>query len=244
MGMESGVRRHRPVHGVSIGIVVLDTSFRRLPGDVGNASTFVYPVQYAIARGVTPQKIVRAEPENLLGPFLSAVDELVALGVDGITTTCGFAALYHRELVEHSPVPVASSSLLQVPFVQAMLPAGRKVGILTSNADALTDRHLEAVGCPSGLPTEGLLPGSIIHANNRSNAATIDQAAQEAEVVEAAIRLVASDPAIGAIVMECANFPPYAARVFEAAGLPVYDTVSMIDWFHAGLKPRRYSGAD
>jgi hypothetical protein len=35
--------------------------------------------------------------------------------------------------------------------------------------------------------------------------------------------------------------PPYAADLAEALGLPVYDIYSMICWFQAGLRPRRWA---
>ena len=62
----------------------------------------------------------------------------------------------------------------------------------------------------------------------------------EQDVVEAALRLVAGHPEVGAIVLECTNMPPYAAAVQAATGLPVYDIYSMITWFHAGLRPRDF----
>ena len=33
---------------------------------------------------------------------------------------------------------------------------------------------------------------------------------------------------------------PYSADVAEAAGLPVYDFVSFVNWFRSGLAPRRF----
>jgi hypothetical protein len=35
---------------------------------------------------------------------------------------------------------------------------------------------------------------------------------------------------------------PHAAALREALGLPVHDIDAMISWFHAGLRPRRFSG--
>jgi Asp/Glu/hydantoin racemase len=52
--------------------------------------------------------------------------------------------------------------------------------------------------------------------------------------------LVTRHPDVGAIVLECTNMPPYAAALRDALGLPVYDIYSMISWFHAGLRPRRF----
>ena len=33
---------------------------------------------------------------------------------------------------------------------------------------------------------------------------------------------------------------PYAAALQEAVGLPVYDIFTMVSWFRAGLRPRRF----
>jgi Asp/Glu/hydantoin racemase len=61
------------------------------------------------------------------------------------------------------------------------------------------------------------------------------------DVVDAGRDLVARNPDIGAIVLECTNMPPYAAALQAAVGLPVYDIYSMISWFHAGLRPRVFA---
>ena len=46
-------RQHRqpPVHGVPIGIMMLDTGFQRVRGDIGYAPSFRFPVQYVVVRG-------------------------------------------------------------------------------------------------------------------------------------------------------------------------------------------------
>ncbi len=57
----------------------------------------------------------------------------------------------------------------------------------------------------------------------------------EDDTVAAARRLVATHPDLGAIVLECANMPPYRAAVAEAIGLPVFDAASLVAWFHAAI---------
>jgi Asp/Glu/hydantoin racemase len=69
----------------------------------------------------------------------------------------------------------------------------------------------------------------------------MDIALAEQDVVGAGQDLVANNPDIGAIVLECTNMPPYAAALQAAVGIPVYDIYSMITWFHAGLRPRVFS---
>jgi hypothetical protein len=56
--------------------------------------------------------------------------------------------------------------------------------------------------------------------------------------------MLTDTPAIGAIVSECANLPPYSAAIRHSFGLPVYDIVSLVDWLYAGLRPRRFESAN
>jgi hypothetical protein len=235
-----GTFRHRPVHGVTIGILVLDTGFLRLPGDVANASTWRFPVQFAVVRGATPQKVIEEKCESVIDLFRTAIDDLVALGVDGITTTCGFLSALHPQLQAHSPVPIASSSLQQIPLVQSTLPKGKSVGILVSDKASLTDAHFTGVGAPIGLPIGELPADGIIRRNMKANALDPDFSQQESEVLDVAERLLNGNPHIGALVSECANFPPYSASLQRKFGLPVYDIVTLVEWFHAGLRPRAY----
>ena len=39
----------------------------------------------------------------------------------------------------------------------------------------------------------------------------------------------------GAIVLECANMPPYRAAVAAAARMPVFDAAQLVAWFRQGL---------
>jgi hypothetical protein len=233
--------RRKTFHGVTIGIVMVNTRFRRFPGDIGHAGTWSFPVQYRIVREATPAGMTALHQSSLLEPFLQAALELVDAGVDGITTTCGFLSIYQRELADACGVPVATSSLLQVPTVQRLIPSNRRVGILTYDGDALNGPYLEAVGISADTPVAGMPPGSEFV---RSIKAGDDGVAFEVlrdEVLDTAGRLLQSHPDIGALVLECTNLAPFTADLVDRFGLPVYDTVSMVNWFQAGLRPRRFT---
>ena len=233
--------RRKTVHGVTIGILMLDTGFQRLPGDIGFAPTWPFPVHYRIVTGATGERILSAGGGNTLELFLKATEELVTLGVDGIATSCGFLALFHQELVARCQVPVASSALLQVPFVHSMLPRGRRVGVLTADTAALTAAHFTAVGCPTDLPVVGMPLDGVFKDAFRNARTRVDPAAQEKEACAMARELVAMAPDLGAIVCECTNLAPHSAAIADAVGLPVFDVVTMVTWLHAGLRPRRYA---
>jgi hypothetical protein len=228
------------VADLGIGVLMLDTHFLRLPGDIGNARTWSVPVQFRVVRGASPRRVIEEADPTLLQPFIEAAQELVATGVRGITTSCGFLALFQQEMAAALPVPVATSSLLQAPLIERMLPAGQRVGILTYSPDALTPRHLAAVGVAADTPIGGLPAGSHFRAVYGNRGAEADKATLEAEVLTAALDLTRRHPEVGALLLECTNLPPHAAAIARATGLPVHDIVGFIEWFARSLAPPAY----
>ena len=116
------VRGGRAIYGESVGILVLDTKFPRIPGDIGNATTFDFPVRYKVVAGAKPQQIVTTpdRARALLPAFIEAARELEHDGVRAITTTCGFLTVVQDEIAEAVSVPVITSSLFLVPLLRRM----------------------------------------------------------------------------------------------------------------------------
>jgi len=232
----------KALYGAPLGILMLEARFPRIPGDMGNATTWPFPVLYRIVTGATPESVVLKGAAGLLPAFLEAAAELVHHGAEAITTNCGFLSLFQEELAAHVKVPVATSALLQVPWVQATLPPGKRVGVITVSAASLTPRHLEAAGVPLDTPFVGTEKGReffrVLILGEKDD---MDVAKAEQDILDAGKSLMTSNPDIGAIVLECTNMPPYAAALREALGVPVHDIYSMITWFHAGLRPRRFT---
>ena len=234
------VRGGKALYGAAVGILMLEARFPRIPGDMGNALTWPFPVHYRIVREATPDRAVRQGASGLLDAFVAAGRELVADGVDGITTNCGFLSLFQRDLQAALQVPVAASSLMQVPLVDRLLPPGKRAGILTISAGSLTGAHLAAAGCPADTPVMGTEGGREFTRAILVNEEALDVAAARADNVEAAQALLARNPEVGAIVLECTNMVPYAADIRAATGVPVYSIESFVTWFHSGLVPRRH----
>ncbi|MCV9936471.1 aspartate/glutamate racemase family protein [Boseaceae bacterium BT-24-1] len=231
----------KAVYGAPLGVLMLEARFPRILGDMGNAATWPFPVLYRVVSGASPERVVLKGAAGLLPDFIAAAQELVRLGAEAITTNCGFLSLFQRELAAAIGVPVATSSLMQVPWVQATLPPGKRVGLVTVSAATLTPQHLTAVGVPADTPVTGTENGrEFFRVLIKAEKEEMDIDLAEQDVVEAALRLVETHPEVGAIVLECTNMPPYAAAVQAATGLPVHDIYSMITWFHAGLRPRTF----
>jgi Asp/Glu/hydantoin racemase len=233
-------RGGKPLYGARLGILMLKARFPRIPGDMGNATTWPFPVLYRLVDDASPERVVRKRAEGLLDAFKRAAADLVAQGADGITTNCGFLSLFQRELAAHVEVPVATSSLMQFQAVQALLPPGKRVGILTIDSASLTRAHLAAADIPADTPVVGTEGGREFTRAILGDEETLDCAAAEADILDAGQALVARDPAVGAVLLECTNMAPYARALAQAIRRPVFDIYAFATWFHAGLSPRDF----
>ncbi|HZK90592.1 MAG TPA: aspartate/glutamate racemase family protein [Stellaceae bacterium] len=230
----------KALYGARVGILMLDARFPRIPGDMGNGTTWPFPVLYKVVPGATPDRVVRHKSQSLINAFLDAAAELVQLGADGITTTCGFLSLYQREIAAHVRVPVATSSLMQIPLVERLLPPGKRVGVLTVSAASLTPEHMVAAGADPATPVAGTDSGTEFTRCMVDDMPTLDAAAAERDIIAAGEALVAAHPATGAVVLECTNMVPYARALSDHLRLPVYSIYSFVTWFQAGLAPRDF----
>ncbi|MCG8615149.1 MAG: aspartate/glutamate racemase family protein, partial [Desulfobacterales bacterium] len=187
--------------------------------------------------------VYKGDPE-LLQPFIDAGWKLINEGVKAITGNCGFMVLYHDILAKEFSVPTFMSSLLQLPFISRMLRPGEKIGIVTANSDTLTPRHLEiatnGVDIPMAVTGMQNQPGfyDAIHAEK----GYLDFDQVEAEVVKVTGEMIEENPDIRAILFECTDLPPYAAAVYQAFGLPVYDFSTMINYVYSATVRTRFQG--
>lgn len=230
----------KSVYGASVGILMLEAKFPRIPGDMGNAATWPFPVRYKVVRGASPDLVVRRRAEGTLPAFIAAGRELVADGCDGITTNCGFLSLFQAELAEALGVPVATSSLMQAAAIQAVLPPGRRVGVLTISAESMSEEHLRRAGVPEGTPVAGVDPEGEFARVILGDQGRLDIEAARRDNVTAARRLADAHPEIGAILLECTNMCPYAADIASETGLPVFSIYNFVAWFQAALQPKRF----
>lgn len=233
-------RGGKALYGARLGILMLEARFPRIPGDMGNALTWPFPVLYKVVRGASPERVVKRRAEGLKDAFVAAARELVADGADGITTNCGFLSLFQRDIARAVGVPVAASSLMQAPFIERLLPRGRRAGVITVSRRSLTPAHLRAAGCRADTPVVGTEGGEELTRVLLKDELTLDAAAAERDMLKAGETLVRRHPEVGAVVLECTNMIPYARALQARLGLPVYDMYAFCCWFHAGLAPRDF----
>lgn len=237
------VRGTTNLYGYTIGILVVEGHVPRLPGALGNATTFPFPVLHRVVPGASGERVVREADRAPLGPWLDGARELEAAGVRAITTSCGFTALFQRQLTEAVEVPVFASSLLLAPLIARMYRPGRRVGIITADARYLTPRHLEAAGADPGTAVVAGLEGcpefeGVVFQDRPD----LDVDRLQAEVVEVATGLVARHPEVRALLLECSLLPPFAHAVQAATRLPVFDFTTLVTMVHSSLVRRPFEG--
>src|SRR5581483_8677635 len=196
-------RGGKALYGAPLGILMLEARFPRIPGDMGNGTTWPFPVLYHVVRGATPERVVLHGAAGLLPDFIDAARELVRLGAEAITTNCGFLSLFQKPIAAAVGVPVATSALMQVPWVQATLPPGKRVGLVTVSGSTLTPAHLEGVGVPGDTRLAGTENGKeFFRVLIKAEKDDLDVDLAERDVVDAGKALVAAHPDVGAIVLE------------------------------------------
>ena len=220
----------------ALGILQLANTPMMLVGCLGNPATFDFPVRYRRVTGAWVDNVVAGDP-GIEDAFVAAARELEQDGVAAITTTCGFALRHQRAMAAAVGVPVAASSLLLLPSLLAAAPPGRKIGVLTFDS-----RHFSAELLPLAGVSE---PGRIVLAGiedtrswERMSRPEVEMTGEilERDVLAAVDRLVAGEPALAALLFECAGFGPVSATARRRTGLPVLDAVETARLLMAGVR--------
>ena len=209
------------------GLMQLET----MAGNSTNPASYPFPVKLVEVPGANTDTVILHPSQKLLEDMIALSRKLVAEeGIRAITTSCGFNAIFQKALAEAVDVPVFSSSLLQVPFVQQLVGQNRAVGVLTASKSSLTREHMRACGITKemnvvvmGLENAPEWSKIFTRPDTPFNMETVSQ-----EILDVARDGVRQHPEIAAIVLECTDLPPYAARIRRELNLPVFDFNSMM----------------
>ena len=136
------------VAGGAIGVLCHEKIwFPTLPGNVMNAWTYNFPVQFQFLREVDNKMIFVGE-KAAYERILEGCKELRKYGVRAVTGACGFFGHYQKRLAAKLDIPVALSSLVQLPWIAATLKPDEKIAVLTANEESCTPDLLRACSVP------------------------------------------------------------------------------------------------
>lgn len=237
-----------PIYGNNIGILMLDLKSPLLPGNVGNALSYDFPVRYKVMKGMPADWWCdeQGPDEERCKLFIKYAKELEEEGVKAITTGCGYFAIYQEAAAKELSIPMFASPLLMAPMVSRMLPENRKrLGIICSGQTHLSQGDfLEKVGVDRSkilVAIDGMEDAQEFHNLYVTEEKTVaDYDLIEKEVLEVAERMIAKYPDIGAFVFECSDLPPFSHAVARKTGRPVFDFIRMIELLQHSIAPRRY----
>ncbi len=218
-----------------LGILMLDTRFPRIPGDVGNPLSYPFPILKKIVPGATVAKVLFGDAADLLDQFVAAARELEQQGAIALTSSCGFLSPLQKPIADAVRVPVFLSSLSQVPLAHT-LTQGR-IGILTANTANVTQVVLTSAGIapPIKIALAGLENSDAFRSAILSDGTQLDKEQIEKDVVALASDLLARHRDLSAFVFECHNLPPYTRAVQAATRKPVFDIVSFANWVYRAI---------
>jgi hypothetical protein len=239
----------RYVYGPTVGILQLPANIPMLPGDMGNPTTFDFPVLYELIEEIDPFWVLAVEPHPVvMKKLIAACKRLTIQGVTTIIGNCGFFANYQPEVAKSLDpgVQFFNGSLMQVPMLLTSVGSDKKVGVLTANAELL----IPSPALKNSGVSEDDMSRVVIVGNEKGKemnkitgeTGSFSPKALEKELVDLAVEMVKQHPDIGAVVLECTEFPPYAHAIQDAIRLNVWDFVTMTNFMHAGAMRKPFTG--
>lgn len=233
------------IAGYPIGIIYIDdVYYPMLPGNIVNGYTFDFPVRLKAVTGLDIPNLFSAGDE-VFYQIMKACEELKREGVRAISSACGFFGNYQDRVATAMDIPVAISSLVQLPWVASLLKPGQSIGVLTADKAALTNKLLKACSISDEMQKR-LIIKDLRHEQEFScileGRGEFDNGIVEQEVVGKALEIISEKPDTGAILLECSDMPPYAYAVQAATQLPVFDFSTLIKWLHSAVCQTPYQG--
>jgi len=231
-------------YGMTIGILQSNGRIPMAPGDIGNASTFNFPVVYRVVEEVTFERLIEQSDPALAQPMIREARYLQQYGVSAIMGDCGHMLRFQEEVAEAVDVPVFLSGWLQLPFIEGILPSKKIIGVLMANSCFFRRDHLKYAGVNTNisLVIAGMQEKPAFRSAFINEEGELDTDAVEDEIVSVAKNLCQEHPNIGAIFLECSDMPPYAYAIQEALHLPVFDFVTIINYVYSSLARTRLHG--
>lgn len=196
---------------------------------------------HAEVEGVGFDALLNIDP-GCLEPIVAAAQGLQAKGVRFIATSCGLYAPFQKEIADRLSVPFLSSPLQLVVFLRSFLPSDRKLGLITGHSGLLTDDHLRASGFSlDQVAVQGMQDYPEFRRVVLEGSLEVNVQPFREDVIRAAESLKKRDQSLALVVLECSNLIPFRQEIQQILQLPVYDMVSLVNFFAAGYEQLGFS---
>ena len=238
--------------GMGLGIMVLDMHYPGFPGDIRNPSSYPFPIQYEIIDGLdlNPLRYLDHE-EKFLPLMIAAAKKLEKLGCRAIAAEGSYFGNYQKDIADAVNIPVFTSSLLQLPFIQPTISSKKKAVILTPLKERMTEEYLSNFGIQ---PRSNYIAESIHDhvkctefiklwgAPGIEAEGTIEFEAARDQMVTRALKIKEEHPDMGALIFDCTGWTPYSRAIQQAIDVPVYSWGTLLDSINLAVNNREYYG--
>ncbi|MDR3038371.1 MAG: aspartate/glutamate racemase family protein [Candidatus Adiutrix sp.] len=238
------VRRGAESYGHAIGILLVECRTPFIPGDVGNASTYPFPVVYLTVPNVTLTRLIDEGDKSLAGQVVAAAKKLEDLGVRAIASDCGYMIHFQAEVAAAVRVPAILSSLIQLPMLERSLGPNQRIGLICANRRRLTPDMLVLAGLsdPDRVIIRGMENSRPFRSPILDEEPQLDDELIERDITALAAEMTAAHPEIGLFLLECSNMPPYAHAIQKTTGRPVFDFTTLIGLYQSAAFRRPFTG--
>lgn len=215
-------------YGYEVGILLLNLVETHIPGDTAHARTYDYPVLFKVVEAAKIERVSIGDP-SIESDLVAAAQEMERMGAKAISSNCGFMLHYQDAVRRAVNIPVFLSSLLQLPLAAKSIHPDQTIAILTAWKERLTPQVLKLAGLPEGCKVAiNSIETSVEFQGMGEN--NLDRKAFLKQLEMAGDKLFSENDDIGALLLECAVFTPYAADLQRRFNVPTYDFISLVDF--------------
>ena len=230
----------------AIGLLMLDTNFERIKGDIGNPNTFNFPVIIRCVKEVSANRVIEGKGKGLIDNFIKEAKYLIKhYNVKGITTSCGFLALHQNTLSNAiKSVPVFTSSLCQLPLLLSITSNNDKIAVITYNKNHLTSKHFYSIGVnkydlKNKIKIYGMnesINKELFNVIKQDNPRIYNKIKAKQDLVELAKKAkLECGNNLKFILLECTNMGPYAYYIQKEIGVPVFDVTTLVNYMYYSM---------
>lgn len=231
--------------GVSVGVLQIDGAhIVSLPGNVANATTFKFPVRYLTISGADHHEVISGEP-GLVDAIIAGAKQLELEGCRVIVGDCGYFGHFQKEVAQAVDCMVFLSSVIQIPWIFTGMKRSKKLLVMCADSNGLDEQLMDSCRVSKEDQDRCVIGGMENYPEFQNilyDKGMTDYEKLGDELLDCIGRKLEAEPNIGAILLECTEFPPYAALIQETFNLPVFDFITMINFLHHAAVQEPYYG--
>lgn len=228
----------KKLSGKKIGVLMLNTKFPRLVGDVGRYESFDYPIEYYFVEGANSKSVVLSS-ENLCDSFLKGAEILQANGCSVIATSCGFLIEYQSVISQKLSIPFVSSSLIQLNLLGSIFGSLDSIAIITADKNKLLSKKNSHANIflysRNIVGMEDTYFYKVYVENEITSFDALEVELLYNDILHKAKYILSKIKNPKAILMECTNMSPFRNRLSKELQIPVFDLITFLNYLHSNV---------